>query len=92
MVLIISYCEYNIFLKVPYVLAKFASSKKEIVLVHKQNINTIIGSFEMRVSCGSTDPANLATSGAFPTVVHNDMVIYIPCENGGEAFFDGFGG
>ena len=46
----------------------------------------------MRVSCGSTDPANLATSGALPTVVHNDMVIYIPCQNGGEAFFDGFGG
>ena len=60
--------------------------------VHKQNINTIIGSFEMRVPCGSTDPANLVTSGAFPTVVHNDMVVYIPCQNGEEAFFDGFGG
>ena len=46
----------------------------------------------MRVSCGSTDPANLAISGAYPTVVHNDMVIYIPCQNGGEEFFDGFGG
>ena len=46
----------------------------------------------MRVSCGSTDPANLATSGAYPTVVHNDLVIYIPCQNSGEAFFDGFGG
>jgi hypothetical protein len=57
--------------------------------VRKQKI---IGSFEMRVSCGSTDPANLATSGAYPTVVHNDMVIYIPCQNSGEAFFDGFGG
>ena len=54
--------------------------------------NTIIGSFEVRVSCGSTDPANRATSDAFPTVVHNDMVVYIPCQNGEEAFFDGFGG
>ena len=39
--------------------------------MHKQNINTIIGSFEVSVSCGSTDPANLATSGSYPTVVHN---------------------
>ena len=46
----------------------------------------------MSVLCGSTDPANLAISGTYPTVVHNDMVIYIPCQNGGEAFFDGFGG
>ena len=69
-----------------------AAKKKSFWYLHKQNINTIIGSFEMRVSCGSTDPANLATSGAIPTVVHNDMVIYIPCQNGGEAFFDGFGG
>ena len=67
------------------------SKKKSFWYINKTN-NTIIGSFEMRVSCGSTDPANLATSGAIPTVVHNDMVIYIPCQNGGEAFFDGFGG
>ena len=70
----------------------FLAAKKKIVLVSKQKINTIIGSFEMSVSCGSTDPANLAISGAYPTVVHNDMVIYIPCQNGGEEFFDGFGG
>ena len=52
----------------------------------------------MRVSCDSTDPANLATSGAVPrdfseTEIPNDLlVMYNPCPDGGEVFFDGFGG
>ena len=63
-----------------------------------QNIYTIIGSFQVRVLCGSTAPANLATSGAVPrdfseTEIPNDLlVMYNPCPDGGEVFFDGFGG
>ena len=79
-----------------YVLSMFWQNflvvKKKLYWCVNKNINTIIGSFEVSVQCGSTDPANLAISGTYPTVVHNDMVIYIPCQNGGEAFFDGFGG
>ena len=60
----------------------------------KNNIYTIIGSFQ-RVPCGSTAPANLATFGAVPTDIseNNDsLVIYIPCQDGGEIFFDVWGG
>jgi hypothetical protein len=51
----------------------------------------------MRVLCGSTAPANLATSGAVPTdfsetEIPNDTLMYYPCQDGREVFFDGFGG
>ena len=55
----------------------------------------IIGSFQMRVSCGL---ANLITSGALPTdiseneIPHDALIMYNPCHDGGEVFFDGFGG
>ena len=49
--------------------------------------------------CGSTAPANLATYGAVPTdfsetEIHSDtlVVMYNPCQDGREVFFDGFGG
>ena len=53
----------------------------------------------MSVLCWSTAPANLATSGAVPTdfsetEIPNDtlVVMYYPCQDGREVFFDGFGG
>ena len=63
----------------------------------KKNIYTIIGSFQ-RVPCGSTAPANLATFGAVPTYIsetetpNDSLVIYVPCQDGGEIFFDVWGG
>ena len=61
----------------------------------KKNIYTIIGSFQS-VPCGSTAPANLATFGeVVPTenqMPNNTLVLYIPCQEGGEIFFDEWGG